>query len=132
PEARRPRHPLGRRPGRARRDPCVPDAMAMRIGPLARERPREAAHLEAAERLKDWTRERFALSASETVLVTELASGLPGCPPLETLVSFWTADGMRHHFKVFKPVEDVTLADIPPAWLKPSLALAEGIECACC
>ncbi len=88
--------------------------------------------LEAAESLKDWTRERFALLERETVLVTERDSPLPGCPPRETIVAFWTADGTRHHFKVFKPMEDVAPEDLPPAWLKDSLALSEGIECACC
>ena len=88
--------------------------------------------LEAAESLKDWTRERFALLERETVLVTERNSALPGCPPRETVVAFWTADGTRHHFKVFKPMEEVAPEDLPPAWLKDSLALAEGIECACC
>ena len=88
--------------------------------------------LEAAECLKDWTRERFALLERETVLVTERDSALPGCPPRETVVAFWTLDGTRHHFKVFKPMEDVAPEDLPPAWLKDSLALSEGIECACC
>ncbi len=87
---------------------------------------------EATECLRDWTRERFALLERETVLVTERASELPGCPPLETVVAFWTLDGTRHHFKVFKPLEAVESADLPPAWLKDSLALSEGIECACC
>jgi nitrate reductase delta subunit len=88
--------------------------------------------VEAAESLKDWTRERFALLERETVLVTERDSALPGCPPRETVVAFWTEDGTRHHFKVFKPMEDVAPEDLPPSWLKDSLALSEGIECACC
>src|SRR5258706_10014405 len=89
-------------------------------------------HLDAVERLKDWTRERFALGEDETVLVSEIAPAVPGWPALETVVAFWTADGTRHHFKVFKPVEEVAPEDLPPAWLKDSLALSEGIECACC
>jgi hypothetical protein len=89
-------------------------------------------HLDAVERLKDWTRERFALRDDETIVVTEAKATLPGCPPLETLVAFWTADGTRHHFKVFKAVEAVALADVPPAWLRASLAYSGGIECACC
>lgn len=89
-------------------------------------------HLEAVERLKDWTRGRFALGAGDTVIVTEAASRIPGCPPLETVVAFWTDGGTRHHFKVFKPLEHVVVDDVPPAWLKDSLGLSEGIECACC
>ena len=90
------------------------------------------AHLDAVENLKDWTRARFALTGEETVLVSEIASALPGFPPLETLVAFWTVDGTRHHFRVFKPVEGVVEDDMPPAWLKDSLALSEGVDCACC
>lgn len=90
------------------------------------------ARVEAVERLKDWTRARFALAPADVVVVTEVASGLPGFPPLQTAVAFWTADGTRHHFTVFRPVESVAEADIPPVWLKASLALSEGIECACC
>ena len=91
-----------------------------------------AGHLAAVERLKDWTRGRFALGEEVTVIVSEVASTLPGFPPLETIVGFWTDGGLRHHYKVFKPVEDVLAADVPPAWLKDSLALSAGIECSCC
>ncbi len=91
-----------------------------------------AGHLEAVERLKDWTRAVFALGDEHTVLVSEIAPALPGFPPLETVVAFWTSDGTRHLFKVFKPVEGIVEEDIPPAWLKDSLALAEGVECECC
>ena len=90
------------------------------------------AHLAAVERLKDWTRERFALDEGDTVVVSELAPALPGWPPLETVVAFWTGSATRHHYRVFKAVEDVAEDDLPPAWLKGSLALSGGIECACC
>ncbi len=90
------------------------------------------AHLEAVERLKEWSRGRFALRDDDTVLVAQIASAQPGFPPLETSVAFWTADGTRHHFRVFKPVEGVVEDDLPPAWLRDSLALSEGVECACC
>ncbi len=92
---------------------------------------RGPGRLAAAERLKDWTRERFGLGEEDTVIVVEAASALPGFPPRETAVAFWSA-GSRHHYTVFKPLEDVTAEDLPPAWLKESLALSEGIECACC
>ena len=91
-----------------------------------------AGHVEAVERVRDWTRSRYQLAQNEAILVSEIASAIPGCPPLETVVAFWTADGLRHHFKVFKPVEDVADEDLPPAWMKGALALAEGVECACC
>ena len=90
------------------------------------------AHLEAVERVKDTTRARFALREEDTVLVSEAATTLPGFPPHETKVVFWTADGTRHHFKVFKAVQEVDDADVPPAWLRDSLTGAEGVECSCC
>ena len=90
------------------------------------------ARLAAVERLKDWTRSRFALGDGDTIVVTEIQPTPPGFPPLATVVAFWTSGGVRHHYQVFKPVEEVVVEDVPPAWLKDSLALAEGIECACC
>ena len=88
-------------------------------------------HLEAVERLKDWTRERFALGDSNTIVVTEVARALPGWPAVETVVGFWDAD-IRHHYRVFKRVEEVTEEDLPPPWLKASLTASDGIQCACC
>jgi hypothetical protein len=49
------------------------------------------------------------------VLVAEVACRLPGCPPLETVVAFWTEDERRHQFKLYKPVADVVYDDI--GWL---------------
>jgi nitrate reductase delta subunit len=87
---------------------------------------------EAVERVGAWTRARFALAETATVLVAELACGLPGCPPLETVVAFWTEDAKRHQFKIFKPVQDVTIDDLPFAWLMDSLAVPDGFGCDCC
>jgi nitrate reductase delta subunit len=99
--------------------------------PLGRAR-RAPEHLAAVERLKDWTRSRFVLTGEDTIVVTEVSRDLPGWPEQETVVGFWTADGTRHHFRVFKRVEDVVEDDLPPPWLKASLAASEGIQCACC
>ena len=102
--------------------------------------PRE--HLEAVDRVKDWTRGRFSLEDGDLVMVSEVVSKLPGHPPLQTAVSFWTRGsstcwgdsdiGDRHHFTVFKRVEDVLEDDIPPAFMKNALALSEGVSCSCC
>jgi hypothetical protein len=84
----------------------------------------------ATERVREWTRARFALT-DETVMVSELACSVPGCPPIETHVVFWTAAG-RHHFKIFKPLAQVTEDDLPPAFMKNALVALEGFECDCC
>jgi hypothetical protein len=85
----------------------------------------------ALARLRGWTKARFALTDDETVMVSELACSVPGCPPIETHVVFWTAAG-RHHFKIFKPLVQVTEDDLPPAFMKDALVALEGFECGCC
>jgi hypothetical protein len=84
----------------------------------------------ASDRVREWTRARFKLD-DETVMVSEIACAVPGCPPIETHVVFWTAQG-RHHFKVFKLLADVVEEDLPPAFMKNALTWVEGIECSCC
>jgi hypothetical protein len=90
------------------------------------------AHVQALDRVREWTRERFRLPADATIMVAEIACTVPGCPPIDTVVAFWTADETRHQFKIFKPVEDVVQDDLPYAWLKDSLAVPHGADCDCC
>lgn len=90
-----------------------------------------AERLAASRRLKRWTRERFALSDDIVVFVAEVACGLPGCPPLETVVAFWTTPGRRHAFKVFKRLADVVEDDLPPSWMKDAI-VDDGSGPACC
>jgi hypothetical protein len=89
-------------------------------------------HLRAIERVQEWTRDHFSLPQDAPVLASELACSVPGCPPIETVVAFWTENGERRHFKVFKPVEQVVLDDLPPAWLKDCLCSIEGEGFSCC
>jgi hypothetical protein len=89
------------------------------------------ADYETLARVRAWTRERFALAADAAILVSETACGLPGCPPLETVVVFWIGE-TRHHFKFFKPARDVAFDDFPPAWLREALAVPDGFACDCC
>jgi nitrate reductase delta subunit len=85
----------------------------------------------ALERVRDWTRARFMLTEDATIMVTEISCGLPGCPPLETHIVFWTALG-RHHFKIFKPLAEVGQDDLPPAFMKSALLAADGADVECC
>jgi nitrate reductase delta subunit len=71
----------------------------------------------AIARVKLWVRDRFRLN---------------GCPPLETVIAFWTDDGQRRHYKVFKPVVDVVEDDLPPSWMKNALIVQDGMGCDCC
>ena len=85
----------------------------------------------AVDRVRDWTRARFKLADDETVMVSQIACGVPGCPPLETHVVFWSEAG-RHHFKVFKPLAQVSEDDLPPAFMKNALVALDGFACDCC
>jgi hypothetical protein len=87
--------------------------------------------LQVIERVAEWTRERFKLPKEATIFVSEIACPLPGCPPLETVVAFWIAE-QRYQFRLFKPVAEVVLDDLPFAWLKDALAVQEGVGWDCC
>ena len=87
--------------------------------------------LAALSRVEDWTRERFGLPRDAQVHVWEIACAVPGCPPVETAVLFWIAE-QRYQFKVFKRIEDIVDHDLPPAWFRNALAVADGIDCDCC
>ncbi len=99
--------------------------------PMMRPLRRGADQAAATERVRGWTRARFALGEDETVMVSEIACTVPGCPPIETHVVFWTTAG-RHHFQMFKPLAEVVENDLPPAFMKSALTWLEGVECSCC
>jgi len=92
---------------------------------------KDPQHGPALDRVRGWTRARFSLADDETVMATQIACTVPGCPPIETHIVFWTVLG-RHHFKVFKPVAEVTEDDLPPAFMKDALVALEGSDCDCC
>ena len=95
----------------------------------SKKHPHRAA---AAAQVKQWTRDRFGLGADAAILVTELESGTPGFPPLTTVIAFWIAERKHYHYRVFKPLEEVTEGDIPPSWYREALAVTPGIDCSCC
>jgi hypothetical protein len=90
------------------------------------------SRLRAATRVKRWTRERFSLGSDSTILVSELESAVPGFPPLQTVVAFWTAERKHYHFRVFKPLAEVAQDDVPPSWYLEALAVTQGVPCNCC
>ncbi|HXW40021.1 MAG TPA: hypothetical protein VEK75_02375 [Xanthobacteraceae bacterium] len=83
------------------------------------------------DRVRSWTRTRFALAGDETVMVSEIACTVPGCPPIETHIVFWSALG-RHHYKIFKPLAAVVEDDLPPAFMKNALLALDALDCECC
>ena len=104
------------------------DAARARVLPQLGPRT-DFAYGQALERVRGWTRERFKLAEDVPILVAEIACGLPGCPPLETVVAFWTASDKRHQFKLFKPVREVVYDDLPYAWLIEALVASEMPDC---
>jgi nitrate reductase delta subunit len=89
-------------------------------------------YVAALDRVTAWTRERFKLPEDAAIFVSEVTCALPGCPPRETVVAFWTGSDTRHQFKVFKPVAEVVPDDLPPGWLKNALVVVEGFGWECC
>ena len=47
---------------------------------------RGVPHLEAVDRLKDWTRQHFGLVEEDAIVVSETTCPLPGFPAVETVV----------------------------------------------
>jgi nitrate reductase delta subunit len=88
-------------------------------------------HSAALERVREDVRARFRLADDTAILVAQLACALPGCPPVETVIAFWSEE-RRHHFKVFKPVAEIAPDDLPPSWMKAALAVPDDFECECC
>jgi hypothetical protein len=113
--------------GRNTPDEGMPEGF--RIKPALKRSPE---HVAALAQVRDWTRARFKLPEDAAVMAAEVACRQPGCPPLETVVAFWSEAGTRHQFKVFKPVEQVVEDDLPPAWLKSALIVDEEASFECC
>jgi hypothetical protein len=86
---------------------------------------------QAAQRLSEWTRQRFRLPDDSPVLVSEHASSDPGLPPRRTVVAFWAEDGEPRRFTIFKRTADVVPDDLPPLWMKNALTDGES-SCSCC
>jgi hypothetical protein len=91
-------------------------------------------HIKAVEHVQSWTRQQFSLTPDAPILVSQLTCTNEGCPPLQTVVAFWTESGERHHFKVLKPVESIEADDIPREWTDDALFTdgVGGLGAGCC
>lgn len=65
-------------------------------------------------------------------MVAELECSIPGCPPRETVIAFWTAAGERRQFRLFKTVDTVAADDLPPWWMRDALLPPNYADCQCC
>jgi hypothetical protein len=86
----------------------------------------------ALRQIKQWTRTRFALGDDDLAIVTQEEVRLPGVPEKQTLIVFQCADGLKRHYRIFKPATEVREDDLPPAWMKDALITPEGFQCSCC
>ena len=82
------------------------------------------------ERIECDVRRLFSLDDDQIVLVAEEVPRLSEGPQLMTTILFWNGRDARHKVRIFKPVADVTVADLPPAWLQGAL-LDDG-DADCC
>ena len=87
--------------------------------------------LTCADRIREAVRANFELGIDIVIMVSEIECQAPGCPPLETVIAFWTGEG-RHHFKVFKPMSEFDDDDLPWKWLRRSLLVPDDYFDACC
>jgi hypothetical protein len=102
--------------------------MSLRLGLLTK----DPDHLKSVDRVKGWTRSRFKVPEEAPILVSELNCTRPDCVPLETMVAFWLESGARHHFKIYKPVQEIAGDDFPAEWIDDAVFL-QGVEgCRCC
>jgi hypothetical protein len=79
--------------------------------------------------VQGWTRVRFKLAPDAAVLVAEAPCRVPLCPPLMTAVAFWTEDGARHQYRLYKPVLEVVYDDIGWLIFEPGANLGTAFDC---
>ncbi|MEM1073163.1 MAG: hypothetical protein AAF665_16990 [Pseudomonadota bacterium] len=66
----------------------------------------------AIERVKEMFAEVFELPEETFLSVAELRCHEPGCPPIETVVTARSTDGMVNDWRVHKRINDVVLEDV--------------------
>lgn len=93
---------------------------------------KSASERQAIARVREWTRARFVLPEGATVMVAEVSCQIPGCPPIETVIAFWSDAETRYRIKLFKPVTEVLEEDLPVRWLLPTLLDEDDLGCDCC
>lgn len=81
------------------------------------------------ERIERDLRATYGVEDSQIVLVTEEPTRLPGGPKQMTTILFWIGED-RHKLQIFKLASGITLADLPPIWVRGAL-LDDG-DADCC
>ena len=89
----------------------------------------QPSELPDLDRVEALIRDHFGLGADAIVLIAEERPDAPGLPPVATTVRFWADAATRYRLKIFKPVAEVGVADLPARWLLPSLIDDGDTEC---
>lgn len=79
------------------------------VNPLA---PKKPGVIDAARRIKGWTRAILAIDETTAVSVNELACHLPGCPPRETVILVISGPNDTRQMSIHKAMTDVTHDDV--------------------
>lgn len=65
-----------------------------------------------AGQVKAWVSQHFELTEADLVSVAELACHEPGCPPIETVVTVYGADGRHRTWRLHKPLAEIAATDV--------------------
>ena len=87
------------------------------------------ARLDDLARVEALLRSRYKISEGDLVLVSEDPGSKPGYPPVETNIVFWIGE-IRYRLRIFAPVCEFTVEDLPVGWLLP--ALVDNGDADCC
>lgn len=82
--------------------------------PLGALSPARRDRFAATRAVKDLVRKHFDLDATASVFVAEIACAEADCPDTETVLAVFLDSG-RREFRIYKPVTDITGADIAGA-----------------
>ena len=67
---------------------------------------RRTANGRAGE-VKAWVTKHLALSEDDVVTVAELACVEPDCPPVETVLTVYSAEGIRRAWHIHQPLDEI-------------------------
>ena len=67
---------------------------------------RRTANGRAGE-VKAWVTKHLALSQEDLVTVAELACVEPDCPPVETVLTVYGAEGRRRSWHIHQPLDEI-------------------------
>jgi hypothetical protein len=84
---------------------------------------------QAIQQVKSWVLDVLQLEENTSLMVTELHCSEPGCPPVETVIALLKASHPTYHYKIHKPVADITLNDVATlATIEPKLMSSTAVD----